>query len=95
MGFFWPERKFLLFAPVMVEFEVPAIVSEVVGRMIPAIEPAAAGYEGPATVVVVAAEVVAAVAVCNIALFYIEVAGPEVGLRSVGLRVEEEVTLRT
>jgi hypothetical protein len=94
MGFFWPERKFLLFAPVMVEFEVPAIVSEVVGRMIPAIEPAAAGYEGPATVVVVAAEVVAA-AVCNIALFYIEVAGPEVGLRSVGLRVEEEVTLRT
>ena len=77
----------------MVGFEVPAIVSEVVERRIPAIEPAAAGYEGPATVVVVAEEVAAVV--CSIALFYIEVAEPEVGLCSVGLQVEEEVTLRT
>jgi hypothetical protein len=76
----------------MVEFEVPAIVPAVVERRIPAIVPAAAGYEGPATVVVAVVEEVAAVG-CSTALFYIEVAEPEAGLRSVGLQVEEEVLL--
>jgi len=75
----------------MVASGVPAIVPVVVERRIPAIVSIVAGYPDLATALAVAAEVT--VVVCKVVLFDIEVAGPEVGLRSVGSRIEEKASL--
>ena len=77
---------------VVVESEVPAIVQAAVERRIPAIVSVAAGHEGPASAPVAAEEV--AVVVCKVRFFYIEVVEPKVLLRSVGLPVEEGVSIR-
>jgi hypothetical protein len=75
----------------MVASEVLAIVLVVVERRIPAIVSIAVGHQDLATVPAVAAEVT--VVECKVDPSDIAVAGPEAGLRSVGLQVEEKASL--